>query len=692
MRGVRTRHLWRATIALCAVLLPVAAEAGFGGVIETPSHGSTVPQPFTLSGWALNNDNTTSTPGVDAVHIYTCPASNCTELTFWGAATYGLSRPDVASYFGHARYTYSGFSFVVTGRPAGEYLFYAYAHDTVTDQWLPIVIGATVQANVSNPYIGISAPGDGPVTQPFNAVGWAVDTGAPSGTGIDAVNLYACHWHNCNGWIWSDDAVYGISRPDVAAFLGAQFTNSGYQESVNGLPANEYELRTYAHVVMTNGWIMSSVHLYVNLSAPALTIDRQGTGTGGISASGLTCAGGSTTQGLPCGANYALHTVVTLTPQPDPGSTFGGWLGACTGTGTCQVTMSNAKFVSATFSKIPTSIDTTYYHTDVVGSVRAITDATGAVVIRHDYMPFGEDGQPMTGDPMRFAGKELDPETALQYFSARYYRNTWGRFSQVDPIHVGAAMGDPQRWNRYAYAGNNPLKYVDPSGLAYAYTFYVNWDTGGGEFEGDASSFSQMEEHLGQYRLTTAGGWEFGHIFNGEVHVGSYLFYCSSRDMLLPQCGASLPTPGGTNDSNDPSETFVPRSPRDCYSVVVGYDKKCMEGLGLTFDPTGSIGSLTKAAKIGVRTYSALRVLNRGSGRQAHHLIEQRFKDLFKDEPDLLKKATSLSPDEHQAFTNLWRDKIPYGAGTAAATAEQVKAVAREIYVNYPWIIRALGF
>ena len=100
--------------------------------------------------------------------------------------------------------------------------------------------------------------------------------------------------------------------------------------------------------------------------------------------------------------------------------------------------------------------------------VRAITDEVGAPVIRHDYRPFGENNNDMTGDPIRFAGKELDPETGQQYFDARYYRNTWGRFSAVDPLHVGAAMTDPQQWNRYAYARNNPLRNGDPSGLDYA--------------------------------------------------------------------------------------------------------------------------------------------------------------------------------------------------------------------------------
>jgi RHS repeat-associated protein len=77
-----------------------------------------------------------------------------------------------------------------------------------------------------------------------------------------------------------------------------------------------------------------------------------------------------------------------------------------------------------------------FYHLDVLGSVRMVTNMAGAVVKRHDYFAFGEDIAPMTGDPRRFTGKELDPETALQYFGARYYRNLWGRFTSVDPHDI----------------------------------------------------------------------------------------------------------------------------------------------------------------------------------------------------------------------------------------------------------------
>jgi hypothetical protein len=46
---------------------------------------------------------------------------------------------------------------------------------------------------------------------------------------------------------------------------------------------------------------------------------------------------------------------------------------------------------------------------------------------------------------------------------------------------------------------------------------------------------------------------------------------------------------------------------------------------------------------------------------------------------------------EHQAFTNAWREAIPYGAGTRAATRAQVESAAQSIYADYPEILNALG-
>jgi RHS repeat-associated protein len=65
-----------------------------------------------------------------------------------------------------------------------------------------------------------------------------------------------------------------------------------------------------------------------------------------------------------------------------------------------------------------------------------------------------------------FTGKERDTESGNDYFGARYYASTMGRLLSPDP-HSGTLLHvlNPQRWNMYAYALNNPLLYTDPTGM-----------------------------------------------------------------------------------------------------------------------------------------------------------------------------------------------------------------------------------
>lgn len=117
-----------------------------------------------------------------------------------------------------------------------------------------------------------------------------------------------------------------------------------------------------------------------------------------------------------------------------------------------------------------TGLDTLqYYHTDAIGSVRLITDAVGQVISTKNYLPFGNEWAPdsgaPTGDVVRFAGKERDPESTLNYFGARYFSDAIGRFISVDPaLDVEHALANPQQLNRYAYVLNNPFKFTDPDG------------------------------------------------------------------------------------------------------------------------------------------------------------------------------------------------------------------------------------
>jgi RHS repeat-associated protein len=146
---------------------------------------------------------------------------------------------------------------------------------------------------------------------------------------------------------------------------------------------------------------------------------------------------------------------------------FTGWTGVGATAGpTCVFGAFEGATVFAHFRPVFTP-ETVYYHLDPLGSVRAVTSGAGAVVERHDYRPFGEDTMPLPApgaDPTRFLGQQRD-QTKLDQFGARYYSMFTGRFTGVDPIITPGAIADPQRWNRYAYALNNPLRYIDTSGL-----------------------------------------------------------------------------------------------------------------------------------------------------------------------------------------------------------------------------------
>jgi RHS repeat-associated protein len=103
------------------------------------------------------------------------------------------------------------------------------------------------------------------------------------------------------------------------------------------------------------------------------------------------------------------------------------------------------------------------YHTDGLGSVRALTDGSGGVTAGFRTDAWGVPTVTTGGSaqPFRFTGEPQDA-TGLTYLRARYYDPDLGRFTSRD-TWMGSPSS-PQTQNRYAYANNNPTTNTDPSG------------------------------------------------------------------------------------------------------------------------------------------------------------------------------------------------------------------------------------
>jgi RHS repeat-associated protein len=102
----------------------------------------------------------------------------------------------------------------------------------------------------------------------------------------------------------------------------------------------------------------------------------------------------------------------------------------------------------------------TYYHADQLGSVRALTNQSKAVVATYSYDAYG---QPTvsTGsvtNPFRYAGEYQDSESGRYYLRARYYDPATQQFLTVDPLLAATEQA-------YAYAAGSPINATDPSGL-----------------------------------------------------------------------------------------------------------------------------------------------------------------------------------------------------------------------------------
>ena len=233
--------------------------------LDGPNEGQViVSQPFVTGGWAIDL-GAASGSGVDAIHVWAFPVANGVVGAgrFVDQATLGGGRSDVGAVFG-SQFTNCGFNFLMNGLTPGQYIVGVYVHSSVTGAFDAGVAGQTrfvnitIQAPTSDPRMSLDGPIEGQIitSQPFVTGGWAIDRGAPSGTGVDAIHVWA--FPVVNGVVGAgrfvDQATLGGGRPDVAAVFGSQFGSAGFNFLMDGLAPGQYIIGVYAHSAVSGAF------------------------------------------------------------------------------------------------------------------------------------------------------------------------------------------------------------------------------------------------------------------------------------------------------------------------------------------------------------------------------------------------------------------------------------------------------
>ncbi len=114
-----------------------------------------------------------------------------------------------------------------------------------------------------------------------------------------------------------------------------------------------------------------------------------------------------------------------------------------------------------------------FYSYDGMGSVRQLTNASGAVTDTYEYDAFGNQISHTGTTPNNYLyrGEQWDPDLGMYYLRARYYNPLSGRFMSRDPW--SGDQFDPKTLHKYLYVGSDPANYTDPRGRADLFEYAI---------------------------------------------------------------------------------------------------------------------------------------------------------------------------------------------------------------------------
>ena len=210
--------------------------------------------------------------------------------------------------------------------------------------------------------------------------------------------------------------------------------------------------------------------------------------------------------------------------------------------------------VGAMFSKNGATATPYYYRRNLQGDVTAIYDQNGVRKAEYAYDAWGNCTVTYSGDyniaytnPILYRGYYYDRSTGLYYLNARYYNPQWRRFISPDSTEYL----DPESvngLNLYAYCGNDPVNYVDPSGCLAIETLILTGllvGLGIGAGIGYATYIDRQDDN----EVNGSIGWKpylGGAMMGGAIGFGIAYF----GPQLLALISSSLPTLGTTGTTS----------------------------------------------------------------------------------------------------------------------------------------------
>ncbi len=171
-----------------------------------------------------------------------------------------------------------------------------------------------------------------------------------------------------------------------------------------------------------------------------------------------------------------------------------------------------------------------YYHPDHLGSSSYITDVNGEVSQHIEYFAFGEtfveEHSNTDRTPYLYNAKELDEETGLYYYGARYYDPKTSVWASTDPLAEKYPSISP-----YAYVANNPINFIDPDGRDILPVLLRNISGKGMALREEYRSYAPVVKAMSDFGKTTYGKQFIGNFLEkgtqqyGVEGTGKYAKY-----------------------------------------------------------------------------------------------------------------------------------------------------------------------